>query len=374
MKKSDEILLNRHLDGDLNADEAEYVDFLLRSDPTIRQHFQDLNQTRLALASLPRLPIPEDMTSRVRKLMKTRRTLPIPVGTAETLGRFAVAAILVVVSGMTFSVYRNQIQIRNAAPDTNRSKILTVPANDLVEKDQTPVRSDLAGNDQQPLTVASNHRSENSLPQPLTLPLTNSEKPRESSSPPTELPTALKPLIAMQERLDRQHSVRVHVETANARVVDRIIQVLEKYRVPEIPMIRLKPQQTASKEPSIELLGFVPTNLYDDLKNDLEMYFPGQVEQAVSAYQNLLAMPLNDYDWIDSKEVAKAVKQVAGLGSEEVALSTPNHSKKETYGPNRRIIGNAIAEPLQPINRGSEHGTIDQVVIQIRSDPIPVGR
>ncbi|MFM1801860.1 MAG: hypothetical protein RJA81_1212 [Planctomycetota bacterium] len=374
MKKSDEILLNRHLDGDLNADEVEYVDFLLRSDPTIRQHFQDLNQTRLALASLPRLPIPEDMTSRVRKLMKSRRTVPIPVGTAETLGRFAVAAILVVVSGVTISVYRNQIQPRNAALNRHGSKILTVPANDLVETDQIADHSDHAENNQEPLTVASSHRSENSLPKPLTLPVATSAKPMESDSPTTELPTALKPLIAMQERLDRQHSLRVHVETANARVVDRIIQLLEKYRVPEIPMIRLKPQQRASKEPSIEMLGFVPTNLFDDLKNDLEMYFPGKVEQAVSAYQSLLDMPSDEYDWIDSREVAKAVKQVAGLASDEVTLSTPNHSKKETYGPNRRIIGNAIAEPLQPINRGSEHGTIDQVVIQIRSDPIPVGQ
>lgn len=388
MNRTDELLLSRHLDGDLNPDELEYVDDLLRTDTSVLDHYEQLNQVRVTVAELPREPIPEDMVPRVRRLIDARKTVPLSRKTAEILGRWAVAAIVLVVSGVSLSVYWNH-RPPNPKKSVETVEIQPVPAQNhnqpigspdltglvaaagehgntpIVQHDSVAVQQDAAHE----VAVAGDNpgirlRSGN----PPIAPKSIVQNKLELNIEP--LPAAFQALLTATDRLDRRHSLRIHVATANTRVMDKMIGLLEKYRTPEVPLARFQEENGQGDPPSVDFLAFVPTNMIDDLNNELSGSFQGQIERDMPRVVDWRSIDPKKIKFVPQPEIAKAI-----AGRADGLVTDTNHEKtdalKLTIGPNRRIVGDAIQEPLEKLQTHLPSATVDQVIIQLRSDINP---
>lgn len=379
MKKAEELLISRHLDGDLNSEEAELLEHLMQHDSALRDRFLELSQVRQSVASLPRVPIPEDMLPRVKRLIESRKTILFPLKTAELLGRWAVAALVLVVSGVSITAYLNHQQNKPAS-DRHVEKIFSVPANEMVDQktgDASAELANIADSNQmeKPERTAIDIAKVSSAA--LNEKISSGDRSRQASAKihtskesaaQVNLPADFQALLKATESLDRRHSLRVHVASANTRVVDKIISLLEKYRVSEVGLARLRSSLPADQPPSLDFLAFVPTNLVDDLSEELNQSFPGQIERDLPQEKDWHTTSPDFVSFLPRQEIQKAIANANDSQHQPPVRPPVDVASRVTLGPNRRGVGNAIREPLENLQLNSPSNTVDQLIIEVRSD------
>ena len=349
MTRLHEELISRYVDGDLNAAEAAQARLLIETDPGVRAIFDQYSSLSQSLAELPRHEIPVDMVSRLEPYLGRRMPLWRDLLTVNhwLVGAAAVASI----SGLAGLLLLQQ-NVPSETAQVTRGKMFTSTLNDASDP---PVAADEAAPKAEVATVKSPVAKALELIQPKS----EAAAARNSRSSGSPVEAFVKQLAGV----DRRHSIRLHVDAANSRVENDVVTALARFRGEGTELMRVGPV-AKGEPPSLRFVALVSTRSVQGLIGQLARQFSNRME---------LDLP-EDIDWLREHQAQLQPVGVAGANLEEGSIGANEHTtghnplKAEKFGPIADPVPDALARPLEAAVADTVPGTLDEVMIQIRTD------
>lgn len=357
MTRLHEELISRYVDGDLNAAETAQARLLIETEPAARAVFEQYTSLSQSLAGLTRHEIPVDMVSRLEPYLSRGNGWRLPVWREFfAANRWLAGALVASVAGVA------GLAIFWPGPGPERAqlssgKMLSASVNEANDPpaanlDEIASKAEVASAKSAVVKVKDVIKPKSAIePDPT----------RARSSSPVES------FVRQLANVDRRHSIRLHVEAANSRVEDEVLTTLARYRGVGTQIMRVG--LTAEGEPpSLRFVALVPTRSVQGLTGQLARQFSNRME---------LDLP-EDIDWLrDHQDQLQPVTSESRI--DEKATGEPlleqNSLKTEKFGPVAEPVADALARPLESVAGDTQPGTLDEVMIQIRTDLlVPEGK
>jgi hypothetical protein len=371
MNSSDEAMLSRYLDHDLTTSEAIDFDSKLSSDQALRLRLKEYRQVRHAIGSLPEPTLAEDMVERLAPLLLKESTgVSLWARLAAGAGArwvAASAAFVLLSSGITLIIVNNK---SSRAPVSGTLGIASSAA--ISQSSDTRKSGNSAEIIQPDLKVAAEVAVAPALKDQTGIDQQN-QALITASKPKIE--PDLAELVKMLEKVDRRHFLQVQVDTANERVVNRIIRILEKYRIKPAKLAIVNDGEDSEEPKSIDIVAVVPTGLVNELNRELKESFDGKLE---------LHKPYDDFDragienrlaTIPPEMLTKAMEEPNNAQAQLRESQSENRgssglrteAQSQTQAP-ARANDRATGIPPVELKESGQGSSFDEVVLRIRSD------
>lgn len=353
MTSEEQELLSRFVDGDLAPSEAARVQLLIATDTSARTLYGEYKSLGESLGELPRPAIPEDMVARLRPLLDQQSRFPWLVHGLDHGGRWVAAAAVFSLVSISAGLLLFRPKLSESKP-LSSSKILTVAVDDA----RDPVA--------EPDAIAANEKDKARVDDPTGVELVENSKLRalpESVPAITAKPsTRLDQFLESLKTVDRRHSIRLHVGATNARVEAAVLAQISKFRRADTEMARMAETGAEDGVPSLRFIALVPTSDVDDLVESFRTQFPDQLELDRPEDLQVLKQNPGKVELIDSGRLEQLLEK------NEKPISRSGDQRKSRTSIGDEPVLDALAKPLVAGASASGSGTMDEVMIQIRSD------
>lgn len=337
MNSLQEELISRYVDGDLSSAEAAHARLLIETDPGARSVFEHYQSLSESLAELPRHEIPVDMVSRLQPLLNRRMPLWREM---IHFNRWLVGAAVAGISGVAGALLLWPDTSPEAAPKWH-GKMLTSALNEASD----PPRAMPEEAEPDAAAVAELKKSV--------------EVAKSAVAAKAVALTPVASFVNQLARVDRRHSIRLHVESASKRVEDDVLTALARYRGTGTEIMAVD-HAAEGETPSLRFIALVPTRSVQGLIGQLGRQFDKRLE---------LDLP-EDLAWL--KQNAGHLRPVAVPAASGAAPNAveaeESPTKNQKFGPDAHAVPDALAKPLENAVADGEPGTMDEVMIQIRTD------
>lgn len=386
MKESDQVKLSRYIDSELSPLERKGVEAALQSDPTARRVASEYALIRQYVKDLPREPLGTDLVPAVQAALSRKRwSLALPTKSPAIAGIMAASVLIASFSVAGYLAMHgksiapasippgsqaNPSSVRQDStasldnPTSKISKSATAPiaeADKPVEAINEPVHPQIAMAPAPP---------SGGIPAASPIPPAQLSMRTAQAKMPEPLKDRFSEYLKATSSIDRLHSFRLHVSSISDRQTASILSLIGQYRASASPVIERKIPKSGNIPDSLAYVALIPTSQINEFRKALQKLPGVELERDKPDDQALHNAKLNqDFRLVDDKVIDRAIASTGGV---EPELSTPQPGpSKKTELPEE--VADAISQPLQVKEEAkSAKGTLDQVLIWIRTDPLAV--
>lgn len=381
MNESDQIRLSRYLDGDLSPLDRKNVEAMLAADPAARRLAAEYARMQRFVQELPREPLNHDLAPLVQaSIARNGRLLKVPAGIPRIAGVLAASVLI-----GTFAIAYQSLNDANLRENRVLSPTISSGSNGQLPLSQPPGSFDQASEGpadavhaaESPEKPAGAEKTADSALAPSIMMAHNQsgaktpsgEKTRtDDGKVPAALDARFRDFLKASESIDRKHSLRLHVHSASERQIASILTVISRFRSPETTVI----QQNAANDgdaSSLAYVALIPTVRFNEFRKALKAIPEIEIEMDLAESGEALTKGQpNEARIVEKDEIARAA-DFSGKAP------TPSREADANLLVRRQAadddVPDAISKPLQAGDDDvAASGTLDQVVIWIRTDPL----
>jgi len=377
MNETEQLSLSRYVDGDLSPLERKKVEAMLDADPAARRMMAEYSRMSQYVKELPRDPLNEDLVPLIRvTLARKRRFATLPAKSPLLAGLLAASVLIATFTISYVALPRGSDRGVTSVPG---SRVEITGSKPSAVREEHSVETTAADDHLPPIAGTSEIAAISAPPESpnVAMALSQSatrlgEQQLAENKVPSQLEDRFLQFRKATDSTDRKHSFRLHVPSASERQIDSILSVIGRFRTTDSSVLERK-TIGENKKLSLSFVALIPTGRMADFRAALRR-LPGiDVEQdkPESFFSKLDAGNSKDIRFVESVELDRATRSFGQTPPSTASDTAPPPLKKSPD----HDVPDAISQPLK-VEAGNEadSGTLDEVTILIRTDPLSVGK
>ncbi len=389
MNESEQVQLSRYVDSELSPLERKGVEAALETDPAARRLAAEYALIRQYVKELPREPLGVDLVPSLHSAHPRRRWLMSLPAKSPVIAGIVAASVLITcfsVAGYVAlngdpvavsSEFDRSVTERNSGtiPSAGQTLGITItptpaspPSTNTVkpaDPNHETVHPQIA---MAPPALAGGLPAASAAKSP-TAPASIARH-EMAGNPPEPLKAQFDKFLKATSRIDRRHIIRLHVESISERQTDSILSIIGQFRAGNSPVMERDSLDADENLASRAYVALIPTSQIHQFEKALRGLNSVELERDKPDDQIFLnAESSRDFRTVDNDSIDRAIASAESKRIEPTEPKPGPHKKTGIEEP----VADAISRPLLfETDTATADGTLDQVLVLIRTDPLRV--